>query len=145
MKCNQSRPGFELESPCPFPATITITPRAPPWLDNDDHTHTHTYFKGNADVAWGIFELPGASWLRLCARTHLKKGLEPHSSRWWDSRQILLQHSDSDFSFLISFFFLLLFCLFFCLSFSLYLFPLMATATKSPNSEELFGKIKMNY
>ena len=31
MKCNQSRPGFELVSPCPFPATITITPRAPPW------------------------------------------------------------------------------------------------------------------
>ena len=30
MKCNQSRPGFELVSPCPFPTTITITPRAPP-------------------------------------------------------------------------------------------------------------------
>ena len=29
MKCNQSRPGFELVSPCPFPTTITITPRAP--------------------------------------------------------------------------------------------------------------------
>ena len=28
MKCNQSRPGFELVSPCPFPTTITITPRA---------------------------------------------------------------------------------------------------------------------
>ncbi len=32
MKCNQSRPGFELVSPCPFPTTITITPRAPPQL-----------------------------------------------------------------------------------------------------------------
>ena len=32
MKCNQSRPGFELVSPCQFPATITITPRAPPAL-----------------------------------------------------------------------------------------------------------------
>ena len=30
MKCNQSRPGFELESPYPFPTTITITPRSPP-------------------------------------------------------------------------------------------------------------------
>ena len=30
MKCNQSRPEFELESPCPFPTTITITPRALP-------------------------------------------------------------------------------------------------------------------
>ena len=28
MKCNQSRPGFELVSPCPFPTTITTTPRA---------------------------------------------------------------------------------------------------------------------
>ena len=30
VKCNQSRPGFELVPPCPFPTTITITPRAPP-------------------------------------------------------------------------------------------------------------------
>ena len=30
MKCNQSRWGFELVSPCPFPPTITITPRALP-------------------------------------------------------------------------------------------------------------------
>ena len=30
MKCNQSRPGFELASPCPFPATITMTPHAHP-------------------------------------------------------------------------------------------------------------------
>ena len=27
MKCNQPRPGFELVSPCPFPTSITITPR----------------------------------------------------------------------------------------------------------------------
>ena len=32
MKCHQSHPGFELVSPCPFPTTITITPRAPPKL-----------------------------------------------------------------------------------------------------------------
>ena len=30
MKCNQSRPGFELVSPSPFSARITITPRPPP-------------------------------------------------------------------------------------------------------------------
>ena len=30
MKCNQSNPGFELVSPCPFPTKITTTPRAPP-------------------------------------------------------------------------------------------------------------------
>ena len=29
MKCNLSHPGFELVSPCPFPTTITIIPRAP--------------------------------------------------------------------------------------------------------------------
>ena len=34
MKCNQYRPGFELVSPCPFPTTITITPRAPPTYFN---------------------------------------------------------------------------------------------------------------
>ena len=28
VKCNQSRPGFELVLLCPFPTTITITPRA---------------------------------------------------------------------------------------------------------------------
>ena len=31
MKCNQSRPGFELVSPSPFPTTITITPWTPPF------------------------------------------------------------------------------------------------------------------
>ena len=37
MKCNQSSPGIELVSPCPYPVTITITPRAPQltWLDVD--------------------------------------------------------------------------------------------------------------
>ena len=30
MKCNQSRLGFELVSPCSFPMAITTTPRAPP-------------------------------------------------------------------------------------------------------------------
>ena len=30
MKCPQSRPGFELVSPSPFPTTITVTPGAPP-------------------------------------------------------------------------------------------------------------------
>ena len=31
MKCNQSRPGFELVSPCSFPTAITITPQAVIW------------------------------------------------------------------------------------------------------------------
>ena len=36
MKCNQSGPEFELVSPCPYPATITITPRAP-GIDGDSN------------------------------------------------------------------------------------------------------------
>ena len=39
MKCNQSRPGFELVSPCPFPTTITIPPRAPPKINILYHRH----------------------------------------------------------------------------------------------------------
>ncbi len=35
MKWNQSRPGFELESPCSFPTTITTTPRAPKQSDGE--------------------------------------------------------------------------------------------------------------
>ena len=38
MKCNQSRPGFELVLPCPFPMTITITPQAPPLHSYTDNT-----------------------------------------------------------------------------------------------------------
>ena len=38
MKCNQSHPGFELVSPCPFPMSITITPWAPPNV-LDDYNH----------------------------------------------------------------------------------------------------------
>ena len=32
VKCNQSRPGFELVSPCSFSTMITITRRAPPFM-----------------------------------------------------------------------------------------------------------------
>ena len=34
--------------------------------------------------------MPGASGLRPCTWTHLKKGLVPHSSGWWDGWQIPL-------------------------------------------------------
>ena len=36
MKYKQSHQGFELVSPCPFPTTITITPRATPKLARND-------------------------------------------------------------------------------------------------------------
>ena len=39
MKCNQSRPGFEHVSPCPFPTMITITPLAPPKIFNIKWCH----------------------------------------------------------------------------------------------------------
>ena len=42
MKCNQSRPGFEVVSPCPFPTTITIIPRAPHWREK----LIHAFLKG---------------------------------------------------------------------------------------------------
>ena len=35
MKCNQSRPGFELVSPCSFPTAITTIPRAPKLSDGE--------------------------------------------------------------------------------------------------------------
>ena len=45
-------------------------------------------FLGEPDRAQGILEPLGVSRLRPCARTRLKKGLVPHSSDWWDMRQI---------------------------------------------------------
>ena len=60
MRCNQSGPGFELVSPCPYPATITIAPRAP-----------HKQSDGTASVMlehWGtrstssLLLLPGPLW-----------------------------------------------------------------------------------
>ena len=52
MKCNQSGSGFELVSPCPYPATITITPRAPPMpqfiLPHD--LRLNKCFRGNASA-----------------------------------------------------------------------------------------------
>ena len=41
----QSRPGFKLESPCPFPATITITPRAPPFFSLGQDITQGQFFK----------------------------------------------------------------------------------------------------
>ena len=41
MRCNQSRPGFELVSPCPIPTTITITPRARQDDDDDDNNNNN--------------------------------------------------------------------------------------------------------
>ena len=34
--------------------------------------------------------IPGASGLRPCARSHLKNGLVPRSSVWWNGRQLTL-------------------------------------------------------
>ena len=61
MKCNRSRPGFELVSPCLIPATITITPRAPGWCGAEGcrffsahhhhHHHHHHYVMPQARMS----------------------------------------------------------------------------------------------
>ena len=43
MKCNQSGPGFELVSPCPYPAMITITPQAPPLVIVTLYVHSSSH------------------------------------------------------------------------------------------------------
>ena len=50
MKCNQSRPGFELMSPCTFPMMITITPRASP----KQNITTPIYISFTLKYQWSI-------------------------------------------------------------------------------------------
>ena len=75
MKCNQSCPGIELWSPCPYPVTITITPRAPlervmflrceRWVE----TKTDCYFDpSSSDHSSTSF----SSWLGLFNRGSLR-------------------------------------------------------------------------
>ena len=64
MKCNQSRPEFELVSPCSFPTTITITPRAPPISNSLTMNEKWYYLRGVSDH--GSFQFPvsvNLSWL----------------------------------------------------------------------------------
>ena len=96
MKCNESRPGFELVSPCPFPTTITITPRAPPRFILSDKFNFHII--DNLSIAVRAF----ASMIRyklfefnknIFKQDYLFHGLNPdnyHSfgSMWtWEDRQ----------------------------------------------------------
>ena len=53
MKCNHSRPGFELESPCPFSTTITISPRA--------HHHHHHHVALSARISLTLSRHPSQS------------------------------------------------------------------------------------
>ena len=69
MKCNQSRPGFELKSPCPIPATITITPRAPPQgLEESDLW-----------AAWQLFPLDDN---QTCHSKDIEWRLNCYITRW---------------------------------------------------------------
>ena len=52
MKCNQSRPGFELELPCPFPTTITITPRAPLKSERNSHDWSSNSFTSRSQPSF---------------------------------------------------------------------------------------------
>ena len=62
MKCNKSGPVFELVSPCPFPTTITITPRAPPFVSrgywhyptSPDHCWSKRNINKNFVLLFGI-------------------------------------------------------------------------------------------
>ena len=48
MNYNQSRPRFELESQCPFPTKITITPQAPPFP---------------LSILWRLFQVHQLQWV----------------------------------------------------------------------------------
>ena len=53
MKCNQPRPVFELASPGPFPATITMTPRVPLFSIHIVSIHVlHLYSTIDTITAW---------------------------------------------------------------------------------------------
>ena len=54
MKCNQSHPGFELVSPCPFPTTITI---APLFCNRGCLKIDATHLYDNSYCYWVIFHL----------------------------------------------------------------------------------------
>ena len=48
MRYNQPRPGFEFVSPCPFPTTITITPRA--YQSQSNTIHIHMQYKNTGGL-----------------------------------------------------------------------------------------------
>ena len=48
------------------------------------------FFRGMPTMPEALLGMPGAFEQQLCTRTHLKNSLVPHSSGWWDGRQILL-------------------------------------------------------
>ena len=95
MKCNQSRPRFELVSPCPFPTTITITPRAPlQQLNNTDRSVA-------ADLAKRRIEVLNKSWRQHPTRHQLYGHLPPisktiqvrrtrHARHCWRSKDELI-------------------------------------------------------
>ena len=76
MKCNQSRPGFELVSPCPFPTTITITPRTPHIIYSHNTTaeHNQTLWLTSMNERSHTLFLRG--WCSLCVRDELETGTD---------------------------------------------------------------------
>ena len=58
MKCNQSRPGFELMSPCPFPTTIGN--------EHGDNDYT------TGEIVEGEFELQSRDYDHFRANTYEK-------------------------------------------------------------------------
>ena len=64
MKCNQSGPGFELVSPCPYPSTLTITPRAPPNYSYNDSLQNRKAMVHSLDSYNDFFNIVIGIWQR---------------------------------------------------------------------------------
>ena len=105
MKWNQSRPGFELVSPCSFPTAITITPQASPslpvlltilWILFQEHYH-YVWLSGRVLLlllslffySWWIFYINVSQWTftRVTASFLRSPGLFsvfwPFSTKLW--------------------------------------------------------------
>ena len=108
MKCNQSRPGFELVSPYPFPTMITITQRA------FDKSMKHWYngrfcslhFSWNCRALKIISTVPRLARKPHCdsgripltiVRTNLFKSILENNFPTIDSRDLPLKLLQSDF------------------------------------------------
>ena len=83
MKCNQSRPGFKLVLPYPFPTTMTITPQAPP-LDSQRNGYRHWFPKHLMRLSRGDCRFNPAcrrvtiqEYLTLCIRLWITESEKP--------------------------------------------------------------------
>ena len=94
MKCSQPRPGFELVSPCPFPTTITITPRAPPKIQVLVSLCIFFYF--HSMVCWdGKIHKMASFLIFLITRTDLQAGIKQSACISKSQRILYVSRADS--------------------------------------------------